>query len=211
MAKHVPLGELLVQEGKITAEELKRCLLIQEESREQLGEILLKKELITEDELLTTLGKQVGLPRVDLQKVEIDEQALLAIDEKLARRYHIFPVQIQHKTITIATSDPFNMTVVDDLFLLTGYDIQLVLATKKEIEWALHHYYLPKEQLEAFVSLKETEGLGHEELGDEQVEHAPTIALVESIISMGIARRASDIHIEPPPGQHWLSRPFASE
>jgi type IV pilus assembly protein PilB len=197
MAKH-SLGQMFVEQKVIHQDDLERCLLHHKKTGKKLETILMEEGLVTEQQMLQALVDQAGFPFVDLQRVEIDENALRAIDRKLAERFRIFPVRLSGQVLTVATADPLNLSVMDDLLLITGYEIRAVVSPQKDIEWAINRYYLPDEA-EKTAASGNPEILLHDSFmdQDEDTDMAQAISLVRSVISTAIARRASDIHIEP--------------
>ena len=197
MGKYTRIGQILVNEKVINEEDLEHCLKKQKISGEPLGQIFINEGLLNEEQLLRVLGKQLDLSYVDLHQKQISQNALKEINENLARRYEIIPIEFENNTLTVAISDPLNMSVIDDLFMLTNYEIKIVIASKKDIDWAINCFYLPQgskarfEEISKSVSSKKTDDLQEEELSD-----APTINFVKSLIKRAVAMNASDIHIE---------------
>jgi type IV pilus assembly protein PilB len=194
---HHPIGKLLLSANLISESDLIRCLQIQKETGEKLRDIVVKEGLITEEQIVQLLAEQMGFPYIDLRRVEVKEDALKIINEDTAKRNTIFPVSVKDNVLTIATSDPLNMSVMDDLYLITGYEMNVVVATSNDIEWAINRYYLPQGQKQNVPDEdqdpEETKIL---ELDEVEEQNAPAITLTQSIITKAVARKASDIHIE---------------
>jgi len=204
------LGNLLVDVGIITQEQLDEALEIQKQYGGKLGQILLQLGYVTEEVLLTFLGKQAGMQFISLQEYgTIPEDVIQSVPESIVRHQGIVPISKKGNTLTIAMSDPFNVFAIDDLKLMTGYDINVVIAPEKEIKAAIEKYYTTKGSIEdvlkdiekvddtslEVVKEKEisTDVLSLEQQGNE----APVIKLVNYILSSAIKSKASDIHIEP--------------
>ena len=189
---------MLTEQNLIGREDLERCLLQQRKTGKRLETVLVEEGLMTEKQLLQVLADRAGLAFVDLQRLEVDEKALRVVDRKAASRFKVFPVRLSGRTLTVATADPLNLSVLDDLMLMTGLEIHPAAAPLKDIEWAINRYYLPDEVANTDASDKPDillqEAITVQDEGDDT---APAISLVRSIISTAIARRASDIHIEP--------------
>ena len=111
-----------------------------------MGEVLIEEGLISEEQLIQSLGQQLGFPFVNLHQILISDEAMKTITEEIAKRYQVVPIKLDKQTLTIAISDPLNMTVIDNLSLLTGYKIDVVVATKKDIEWSINRYYVPQKE-----------------------------------------------------------------
>ena len=131
---------------------------------------------------------------VNLRQLSVTEEALNTITEDVAKHYQVLPIKIQDNILTIAIPDPLNLTLIDDLSLLTGYAIEVVVALKRDIEWGINRYYVPDKDLQHPVEKEEAEEL-YTDL--ETAYDGPAITFVESMISKAIVMGASDIHIEP--------------
>lgn len=193
---HHPIGKLLLSANLISESDLIRCMQIQRETGEKFREIVVKEGLVTEEQIVQLLAEQMGFPYIDLRRAEVQEEALKIINEDTAKRNTIFPVSVENHVLTIATADPLNMSVMDDLYLITGYEMNVVVATSKDIEWAINRYFLPQGQKtlqEEPEGPEETKILELDEIDDQS---APAITLTQSIIEKAVARKTSDIHIE---------------
>lgn len=196
-----PIGEILVDKGIITRDQLEDALQQQKETSKRLGEILVDAGTITQDQLNLALAERLGVESIGLAEDEVDSLAATMIPEKLARRYGAIPVKfIDENTLQVAMVDPTNVFAIDDLRMMTGYDIKPAIATAEEVF----------EQISKTHRLGETvdeEGLEEEEVTDvedqapsdirEVASEAPIIKLVNGVISQGVDDRASDLHFEP--------------
>jgi type IV pilus assembly protein PilB len=207
------LGDLLVEVGIITAEELQESLEEEKIRGGKLGEVLMELGYITEDVLLAFLGKQCGVSYVSLSEYgEIDQEVIRSVPESVARHQTLIPIAVEGKTLTIAMSDPLNVFAIDDLRLMTGREINVVIASESEIKSAIERYYGAKGSIEDI--LKEME-LSVKDAGNVEVvknsdpegeniialeaagEEAPIIKIVSLLLGGAIKAGASDIHIEP--------------
>lgn len=200
------LGDLLVESKKLTELQLKEVLKKQKDSSMRLGELLVAEGIITENDILSVLEMQLGIPRVYLDFVNVDEKALKAIPESLASRYNLLPIYFEKGKITVVMSDPLNIFAFDDVKMASGYEVEPVLATPEEIKKAISKYYssqfvqkaaedLNKEQISNKLS-SSASGM-EESLSGEDIKNAPVVRLIDSVISNAVKARASDIHIEP--------------
>ena len=182
-----PLANLLLSAHLISESDLIRCLQIQKETGDKFGDIVVREGFVSEEKVLQLLSEQMGFPIIDLRRVEIEEDALKIIKEDTAKRNNIFPVSVKEQTLTIATSDPLNMSMIDDLYLITGYEMDVVVATRQDIEWAINRYYLPQGTNE-----KEADKLVEKkpllELEDVEEQSAPAIILVQSIVTKAVVK-----------------------
>jgi type IV pilus assembly protein PilB len=200
------LGDLLVESKKVTDEQLKEVLTKQKNSGMRLGEILVAEGLTTENDILSVLEMQLGIPRVYLDFVNVDEKALKVIPESLASKYNLLPIYFDKGKLTVVMSDPLNIFAFDDVKMASGYEVEPLLASQQEIKKAISKYYssqfvqkaaedLNKEQ----ISNKLNSGLSDMEdiLSQEDIKNAPVVRLIDSVIDNAVKARASDIHIEP--------------
>lgn len=194
MRHHKPLGELLIDSNLISEEDVVAGIQKQKELGKPLGEILIEEGLISEEQLIQSLGQQLGFPFVNLRQISISDEAMKTITEEIAKRYQVVPIKLDKRTLTIAIADPLNMTVIDNLSLLTGYKIDVVVATKRDIEWSINRYYVPQKEEGQLTSAEEEET---SPLDFEEENDGPTISFVVSMISKALVMGASDIHIEP--------------
>jgi len=204
------LGQLLVDTGIITSQQLNEALELQKQSGGKLGQILLQLGYISEEVLLTFLARQSGIQFVSLQEYGIiPEDVIKTVPENVARHKILIPIEKKGNVLTVAISDPFNVFVIDDLKLMTGFDINIVLAQEKEIKETIEKYYTTKENInevlkEIEIQTPETVKVVKEEETtpdifslEQQAEEAPVVKLVNLILSNAIKMKASDIHIEP--------------
>lgn len=201
MDKRKRLGDLLIGVGAITSEHLNQALEIQENTDKKLGEILISQRFITESELIEVLEFQLGIPHLELEKFFIDPEIPMLISDTLAKRHQIIPIKRKENTLTLAMSDPLNLYAIEDVELATGLIVEPVIVTRKDIQEALDQYYGSVDVDKAIEDFKDefsTEEL--EELDDEalaDINNAPVVRLIDSIISQAVKSKASDIHIEP--------------
>jgi len=142
--------------------------------------------------LLPKLAEQVGVPFVDLEDANINNNAITSIPEEICRKYTVLPIDFEDDKLIMAMTSPDNIMVIDDIQLFTGHEISPVIATKEDIESAIGHYH----QMSDTVVDDMIGGEDIDEIAD-VVEEAPIVKLVNVIISQGVEDRASDIHIEP--------------
>ncbi len=194
------LGEILVEEGLITAEQLERALLEQSRTDQLLGRILIDLKMVKESDLMAALAKQIGFRFVDLNEFTIDGSASGLIPEQVARRYRALPIGYEDSRLLVAMADPANLFALDDIRTITGMDLQPVVATAADIEAAIRKYSRVDESVQKMAS--EASTAAEEEIADLEraatsLEEGPIVRMVNLLISQAIADRASDIHIEP--------------
>ena len=207
------LGDLLVDVGIISAEQLQTALQEQKERGGKLGQILMAMGFITEDVLLAFLGKQCNVSYVSLNEYgDIPASVIQTVPETIVRHQKLIPIALEGGELTIAMSDPANVFAVDDLKMMTGRNIKVVIASEVEIKNAIDKYYGAKGSMADI--LKEMDGpsdgsgddvelVKEEDTGSDiialeaQGEDAPVIKIVNLILGGAVTAGASDIHIEP--------------
>jgi len=195
------LGELLVYAGKISELELQSALDIQKKSGKRLGEVLVDKNFITEDDIIEVLEFQLGIPHVNLDKYEINPEVANIIPENIVRRYELIAIDKRDDLLIVAMVDPLNIFALDDIKLYVKCDIQQVISTKDKVLKTIDKFYsieATKKVFEEFVgtySPINTDDIEDQE--DLEVTSAPIVKLLNSIIEQAVRDKASDIHIEP--------------
>lgn len=198
MNRKVRLGELLIQAGSITAKQLEHALSQQKVNGKRLGETLIDLNYITEQQMLMSLEKQMGIPYVYLPEEQISEDALKAVPLFLAERYNILPIRIEGNNIILAMNDPTNFFAIDDVRMVSGFNVAPVVAKKQDILDAVNKNYGVKGRVQGAVD-KLTEEPVTATIRDvaDTVDNAPIINIVNSLLEQAVSDKASDIHIEP--------------
>ena len=204
------LGDLLVKMSRITEQQLIEALKVQKNEGGKLGEIIIKMNFITEKGILEALSDQFGIPQINLDQTEINPDVIPLIPLNTIRRFHIMPIRKMNNMLTIAISDPTKAFDLKEIKLLTGLDIEPLLASENAISKAIETHY---ETNHAAELRKFMDGLGvgadasleiveEEEKGDitkleSDAKLPPVVQIVNHIFTEAIAKGASDIHIEP--------------
>jgi len=135
------LGELLVRSQLITDDQLAQAIEDQKKQGGRLGSCLIKLGFIKDDELASFLSKQYGVPSINLEEFDIDPAILRLIPPDVAQKYQVIPVNRAGATLIIAMSDPSNIFAIDDIKFMTGYNIEVVVAPDVAIKAAIDQYY----------------------------------------------------------------------
>ncbi len=197
------LGESLVEEGIITADQLKTAQAEEKRTSQRLRNILVKMGFIDEEDLVTFLSNKLGLPRIELGNYLINPKIVELVPEALARKYELIPVLKIGDRLTCAMVDPWNIFALDEIRMKTGLVIEPAVATESEIKKALNQYYGAKGTVEDLIkSMGEGKaGIKEADLDTRKLqgiaEEPVVIRLVNLIIMKAVQERASDIHIEP--------------
>jgi type IV pilus assembly protein PilB len=201
--KRKKIGEILLDVGALTPEQLMYVVDKLTTCNQRFGEICLNEGLVTEEALERALAEQFGLEYVDLSGFKVDDNILATITPDLVYRYHFVPLELREETLVVAIADPTDVIQLDELELLLGRPIAIKLATAAAIAQALRHgegtSRVLKEVSEDFMLQLVTESeKGEEILSVEKVsaDTSPIIKLLNSTILDALSRRASDIHIE---------------
>lgn len=195
------LGDILVEKGILTPQQLEEAAFIQQESKELLGEVLLRLGFVTENQVAEALAQQQGLTFLSLSQTRIDQEVIRKVPAKIVWHYRFMPVKLKENILTIAVSDPFDMLMVDDLETHLGVRVEKVLATVRDISDSIQKYYGVGadtiEQLSFSSRPQEIESL-QETVQDleKKTQAASVIRLVNQIFQQAIVKRATDIHFE---------------
>lgn len=195
------LGDLLIEAGIITTEQLSEALSIQKSTGEKLGEVLTNSGFVTEKQMIEVLEFQLGIPHMNLEKHYIDPEIPNLIKEDLARRHLLMPVSKKGNILWVAMSDPLNIFAIDDVKIATGLKVETIISSKRDIENAIDEYYGKQDAEKAIEDFKKQYEIDDiDTLDDEvlnEINNAPVVRLVNSIIKQAVKSKASDIHIEP--------------
>src|SRR5437762_13945393 len=137
----VRIGELLLKEKRITAEQLQEALNYQRQHGGKLGFNLIKLGYVKDDEVTALLSKQYGVPSIALAQFEIDPTVVKLVPAETAQKYQIVPLARSGATLTIAMTDPTNVFAMDDLKFMTGYNVEPVVASETAVVAAMLKYY----------------------------------------------------------------------
>lgn len=205
------LGKLLIEEQLITSRQLEKAASQAERTGEPLQKLLISLGFVTEKDVVEAMGRQMGVRFVDLESMTLDPELARLIPEHLAQRYKVIPVGQNDNRLTLAMVDPLNVIALDDIRLITGFDIDPVIATDDSITKALNGQFGVTAIAEVEGTVKDIsatdfgpmdfEDGAEEEVSldklKEMVDEAPIVRVVNLIISQAINDKASDIHIEP--------------
>ncbi|MDR2728371.1 MAG: Flp pilus assembly complex ATPase component TadA [Chitinispirillales bacterium] len=199
------IGEILVEQGLITPEQLTSGLEEQKVSRELLGKCLVKLGFITESKLIDILSAQLDIQHVVLQYFNFSKELIRCVPEEMARKHRVIPMYEQNGVLTVAMTDPTNLRTIDHIKFKTGKEIEPVIASEKSIMEAIEKNY--SSGLEEMTQILGNAGDAQNALDvvkseddndlltDE--EGAQVVKLVNLLVNQAISSGASDIHLEP--------------
>jgi type IV pilus assembly protein PilB len=196
-----PLGELLVERGLLTPDQLAWALEQQKTHRRPLGQLLLETGLVQEKALAAVLSVHFKVPLVDFSRARIDNAALALIPQTYAQAHHVLPIRMIGEELEVATIDPGDLALLAELKVLTRKRIRPVLAVQSEIETAIAQGYKLLAGVDRHVrsfeeSFQPIIASPRRRLADVR-QDAPVVQIVDLIIGQGVDERASDIHLEP--------------
>jgi|CXWL01.1.fsa_nt_gi type IV pilus assembly protein PilB len=224
MSTRLRLGEILIDQGLITEAQLQEAIGIQRKEQGRLGEVLLKLGMVKEETLAAALGAQLLIPYASrssgLLKPQFDQGLEKLVTQEFAQKFLALPLAKNMGSLTCAVFDPLDLIMLDNLKVITGCEINLIIATKSDIIKSIQEFYMANNNSDGKGSLldraventydRSQEGsapsLSRETNTDAELsldkliakaEEAPVIKLVDLIIRQAIDEKASDIHIEP--------------
>lgn len=206
--KKVRIGDLLIQAGLISREEVETALNTQSEGKKKrVGELLIEKGMITEEQLLMALSAKFRMTVVDLKTVVPSPEALDTLTKSMVMQLKVLPLSLENRLLTVATSDPTDPTIGDNLRFFTNLTIDFVAAPTSEIRDAIEEHYggsgENEEQIADLIGELSNEQINVEEDSDDTVDSSISetdsqiITLVNQILLDGFRKGASDIHFEP--------------
>ena len=197
------LGDLLLDEGLITGEQLEKALKLAKETGKRIGETLVENGIVTERDIMNALSHQLGIEIVSLIGVEISKELLGLVDASILRKNRMVPIDFYNGNVNVvrlAMADPMDMAAVDDFMMITNLQVEPVLALPNEIMLTLDRYFGNSETLAAAQKYAEErkayEQDRQEDDAEEEVSDSPIVQLVKKLIEQAARQRASDIHIE---------------
>lgn len=197
----VKIGELLIEDGLITAEQLVEILDTQKKTGKKIGEIVVEMQLVSQDDFCMVLEKKLGIKFVDLKKIKIDSNIVKSITENLARKYDLIPIEITDDgKLVVAMSDPINIYAIEDLKYHTHLSIVPMIASIEQIRKAIGVFFGEENAIAAAEEFKRQFGDDDEDdsIDEEALKtSSPIIKILNAVFEQAIRSNASDIHIEP--------------
>ncbi|MCH1496560.1 MAG: Flp pilus assembly complex ATPase component TadA [Rubripirellula sp.] len=205
------IGQILVDLGFLTDEQLEVVLEEQEQQPGALfGRIAEDMQLITDEQLIQALAEQMGMQTISLEEFKFEEEVLEKISETMAQLYRVVPLKLENNLLTVATCDPQNLTIQDELRTFLGFDIAMVVATERDVLQSITRHYdsesesveklvaqlADDEELKAAISALENEKFNITD-AEALADSAPVRKLLNMVLLLAIKDHASDIHFEP--------------
>ena len=205
------IGQILVDLGFLTDEQLEAVLEEQEQQPGALfGRVAEEMQLITDDQLIQALAEQMGMQTISLEEFKFEEEVIEKISETMAQLYRVVPLKFENNLLTVATCDPQNLTIQDELRTFLGFDIAMVVATERDVLQSITRHYdseaesveklvqqlADDEELKQAISALENEKFNITD-AEALADSAPVRKLLNMVLLLAIKDHASDIHFEP--------------
>lgn len=205
MFKRKKIGEMLIEAGHITDKELNIALAEQKKRGKRLGQVLIELGYLTDAKLLPVLGKQLKVPFVDLNKVEIKPEILKMVPEKIARKHMLVPINFDGKSLMIGMADPLDVFIIDEIQFQNNCEVVRSICSEVQINETLDKLYVAGAMADALSQITadgpEGDKRGEMDSLKKASEETPIIKLVNLILTQAVQKGASDIHIEPDEGE----------
>jgi len=204
--KNIPVGQYLVEKDLITDTQLQEVLNYQKQHLEPgkfFGDFVIELGFVNDVQFAKILSEKLNVPYVDLAETKIDIHAVKKIPEELAKKHSIIAINITGRRITVATSDPINFYIFEEVKVICGMDVIPVLSTKNAIKKSVDRYYsmqnvdIALENATNQIITADDLDFSEEEALSDRIDKAPIVKLATTIIDNSFRQGASDVHIEP--------------
>lgn len=204
MKKNLKIGDILVEDGLITKEQLEAVLKMQQNTYRdrRIGDLLISLNYVTEEQFVQTLSKRLRVPFINLKNYPINNETVNILEESIARKYTAVPIGKNGNLLTIAMNDPLNLYAIEEIRLATKMEINTVIGTKSDITRIIERSYsgrqamMAAKQLQQEFKTRQIVDVGAAVDSNGNIENAPLVKMVNSIVEQGVKLEASDIHIE---------------
>ncbi len=195
------IGDMLVEAGLITTEQLETALALHRQENKKIGQVLVEKGFISATTLVTFVSYQLNLPLIDLKKYKIQPAAVRLVPEETARRYNLLPVAIDGGDLLVAMEDPLDLRVIEEVSARARLRLKPTLATAAEIQEAIGLHYKAtgeiEQQVKQIAPMAPVREEAEARLTAQLLAQAPVVRTVDLLVSQAVKDRASDIHVEP--------------
>ena len=200
--KKLRLGDVLVNSKAISNTQLLQALDLQKGSGKKLGEVLVDEGIVTEEQIAMALSTQLHIELIDLTTIAVSQDILDLIPVNVLKKNKIFPIEYAQDSMNVlrvAMADPMDMYAQDDISIITNCQVEPAVTTTRNIMLAIDKYYGQDEVTTALEAYAKEKNLTVEEVdaAEEDINSSPIVMLVKEMIDKAVRQRASDIHIEP--------------
>jgi type IV pilus assembly protein PilB len=199
------LGELLVETGLLTGDQLTDALERQKGAGKRLGQVLMEMGFLSEEEIAFALAMQLKMPFIDLRDYPLEREVVEFIPEEICRKFTCIGVERKGNVLHVSMADPTDLNMIQELQFITGFNIQPAISTAAQIADRIQRYYHPEKSLTEVVDEFGSEDLlefypGEKEVEEEEemgrLQDSPFVKMVDLIIRNAIKKGASDVHVE---------------
>jgi len=202
------LEDILIEAGIITISQLEEAMNFSRLDGEEIGDVLIRLGYVTEEQIISILSMQLRIPVVKLDYYPINRNIFYLIPDHLIRNHCLIPLDLNNDQLIIAVSDPLDLGVLDEIKMITGYEVFPVISSVREIKEVITRYYDLLQPIyetsPQMVGVKKEEEQNGKEAVDTRIivdkEQAPAVRLVDLVIKQAVEQRSSDIHFEPKDG-----------
>jgi type IV pilus assembly protein PilB len=200
------LGEMLVDAGVLTLDQLQEALEVQRESGKRLGEVVVELQLSSEDEVQNVLAEQLGIEKIDLYEERVDNDVARMISADMIARHQAMPVRQEGNNVIVAMVDPLNLLAIDDIRLSTGLDVVPRITSPHALKFAYDQLFGVTAEAEKHMEEFRQEQIKKGYVIDDtlvdkatmaEIEQAPIVKLVDTMLTGAVDHHASDVHVEP--------------
>ncbi len=200
--KKLRLGDILVNSGALSVEEIDKGLELKAQSNKRLGEVLVENGFVTEEQIAEALCDQLRMEKVELSLIHIPENILGLVNNSLLKKITAMPFEFSSRdpnVLRVAMADPMDINAIDDISIVTNLIIEPVVSTTRDILLAIDKYYGSGDVIDAAnkYAMEKEKRQEEEDIYAEDVNSSPIVQLVKTMIEQAVRLRASDIHIEP--------------
>lgn len=200
--KKLRLGDILVNSGALSVEEIDKGLELKAQSNKRLGEVLVEHGFVTEEQIADALCNQLRMEKVELSLIHIPENILGLVNNSLLKKITAMPFEFSSRdpnVLRVAMADPMDINAIDDISIVTNLIIEPVVSTTRDILLAIDKYYGSGDVIDAAnkYAMEKEKRQEEEDIYAEDVNSSPIVQLVKTMIDQAVRLRASDIHIEP--------------
>jgi len=191
------LGEMLIEENLITAEQLDKALELQRKQWGKLSEVLVKQGLVKAEELAAVLSVQLNVPLIDLKRHQVQPEALRLIPEDMARKHTLIPLDVVGDSLIVVMADPEDIHTIEDIKAQSRMRVEVALGIPSDIEQAINLSYRSSGEIDKQVSQFAPLVKEEAELTSELIARTPVAQSLDLLIAQAVRDRASDVHLEP--------------
>ncbi|GBF73382.1 hypothetical protein PA598K_01669 [Paenibacillus sp. 598K] len=189
------IGDLLVDAGVITPQQLQQALQQQTEMKKRLGDVLISEGYISQQQFIEVLEFQLGIPHVQLFRHKIDPKIISLIPQKLATLHNVLPLRVDGGKLILAMADPLDYYAIDEVRIATGMRVDPVIASRDELLRAISRYYGLQETIDQISQTLQSREVEYEL--PRQDDDSPVVKTVNQMITQAVLQGASDIHLDP--------------